>query len=63
MIASRRWSATLPRLPNFPLMDALLPVLLAGDLGYEPAATFQSSPEIGPLVFPDRQCRRDVSSI
>ena len=52
VIASRRWSATLPRLPNFPLMDRYYRLLLAGDLGYEPAATFQSSPQRGLLVSP-----------
>jgi 4-amino-4-deoxy-L-arabinose transferase-like glycosyltransferase len=53
VISSRRWSATLPRLPNFPLMGRYYRLLFAGDLGYEPVARFQSSPRIGPLVFSD----------
>ncbi len=53
VIASRRWSGTLPRLPNFRLMGRYYRLLFAGDLGYAPVATFQSSPRLGPLVFPD----------
>lgn len=53
VISSRRWSATMPRLSNFPLMARYYGLLFAGDLGYAPIATFQSSPRLGPLVFPD----------
>ena len=53
VISSRRWSGTLPRLPNFPLMRRYYGLLFSGDLGYAPVATFRSSPRLGPLVFPD----------
>lgn len=53
VISSRRWSGTIPRLPNFPLMRRYYSLLFAGNLGYAPVATFRSPPRLGPLVFPD----------
>src|SRR2546421_2766106 len=53
VISSRRWSATIPRLPNFPLTARYYDLLFSGKLGYTPIATFASPPRLGPLTFPD----------
>jgi 4-amino-4-deoxy-L-arabinose transferase-like glycosyltransferase len=53
VISSRRWSATIPRLPDFPVTARYYDLLFQGKLGYTPVATFASPPRIGPLTFPD----------
>lgn len=53
VISSRRWSATIPRLSNYPITARYYDLLFNGKLGYIPAATFSSPPSIGPLTFPD----------
>jgi hypothetical protein len=53
VLSSRRWSATIPRLPDFPTTGRYYGLLFAGKLGYTPVATFASPPRLGPLEFSD----------
>jgi hypothetical protein len=53
VVPNRRWSAVLPRLPDYPLTARYYKMLFGGDLGYVPLATFSSPPRLGPLSWPD----------
>lgn len=53
IVPDRIWSATLPRLPEFPLTANYYRQLFADNLGYTPAATFADPPHLGPFSWPD----------
>lgn len=54
-IPDQRWSAVLPRLPNYPLTRRYYALLFGGQLGYTEVATFRSPFQWGPVSWPDDQ--------
>lgn len=55
-LASNRLYTSISRLPaRYPLTTAYYRTLFAGDLGFELAADFTSSPAVGPFQFPDQE--------
>jgi len=53
VVPDRRWSAVMPRLPDYPLTGRYYRLLHAGGLGYAPAATFADPPRLGPFAWND----------
>jgi hypothetical protein len=53
VVPNRRWSAVLPRMPEFERTARYYRLLFSGELGYTPLATFTGPPRLGPFTWPD----------
>ena len=62
IMASRRLSASIPRLPErYPLATTYYRLLRSGQLGFELMARFQVEPNLGPLRIDDSNAQEDFT--
>jgi YYY domain-containing protein len=62
IMASRRLSASIPRLPErYPMATTYYRLLQSGQLGFELTARFQVEPGLGPLQIDDSQAQEDFT--
>ena len=62
IMASRRLSASIPRLPErYPLATTYYRLLQSGQLGFELMARFQVEPNLGPLRIDDSNAQEDFT--